>query len=286
MRRGIAAVVGSRIVRVRRPRSRLRPIQIRPPLERLRRRVTGKTITGLGRVGKRVVVELEGGDRLVFEPRMTGRVLLAEPPDRRHLRLVFELAGGPARQLLFWDIRGLGVVQWLSCDEFARQLGPERLGPDALEISADALRRRLARSRRAIKVALLDQRALAGVGNLYASEILHRAGVYPASPCHRLKPPQWEEIHARMREVLEEAIRHQGSTLSDGSYRDPQNRPGGFQEHHRVYQRAGQLCLQCGRAAIERIVQAQRSTFFCPVCQPARRVSVGRVCNSSRNWAS
>ncbi len=267
MRRGIAAIVGSRIVRVRLPRSRLRPIQIRPALGRLRCRVVGRTITGLGRVGKRVVVELQDGDRLVFEPRMTGRLLVAEPPDRHHLRLILDLAGGAARHLRFWDVRGLGVVQLLSPEEFARQLGPKRLGPDALEISADALRQRLCRSRRAIKVALLDQRALLGVGNLYASEILHRAGIHPAAPCRRLEPSEWRKIHARMREVLEEAIRHQGSTLSDGNYRNPQNEAGGFQEHHRVYQRAGKPCLRCEDQAIVRVVQAQRSTFFCPHCQ-------------------
>jgi formamidopyrimidine-DNA glycosylase len=268
MRRGIAAIIGSRICRMERPRSRLRPIQIVPALGMFRRRVVGKRILGVGRVGKRVIVELDSGDRIVIEPRMTGRVLLAEPPDRTHVRLVLDLADGSARQLRFWDTRGLGVVQLMTPEQFARQLGPEKLGPDALEISADALRDRLHTSRRAIKVALMDQRAVAGIGNLYASEILHRARLNPQIPCNRLRPADWKRLHGFLRQVLEEAIRHQGSTLADGAYRNPQNESGAYQDHHRVYQRAGQPCLQCGRAAIVRVVQAQRSTFLCPRCQP------------------
>src|SRR4029453_12398022 len=120
-------------------------------------------------------------------------------------------------------------------------------GPDALSVRADELRERLGRSRRAIKVALLDQRALAGVGNLYASEILHRAKVHPATRCEQLKPAQWQLIHTFLGEVLQEAIRHEGSTLSDGTYRNALNQSGGYQNHHRVYDRAGERCSSCGK---------------------------------------
>jgi formamidopyrimidine-DNA glycosylase len=129
------------------------------------------------------------------------------------------------------------------------------------------MRKRLVGSRRAIKVALLDQHAISGIGNLYASEILHRAGIHPAKACNKLKPRHWAAIHAAIQKVLKEAIRHQGSTLRDGTYRVARDEPGNYQDKHRVYQRAGQPCLQCGAAEIVRIVQAQRSTFFCPVCQ-------------------
>jgi len=271
MRRGIQAVTGSRISRLRRPRSKLQPMQITPRLSRFRRRVVGRTIVGVARAGKRVVVELDGGDRIVFEPRMTGRLLLAEPPDAEHLRLVFDLAGGKWPQLLFWNLRGLGVVRLLSPGQFARRLGPDRLGPDALEITPGQLCDRLGRSRRAIKVALLDQRAVAGIGNLYASEILHRTRLHPELPCNRLPPGRWKKLHAAIGEVLREAIRFQGSTLADGTYRTAQNQPGGFQNRHRVYQREGQKCLQCGTRRIVRIVQAQRATFFCPHCQRPSR---------------
>ncbi|MEN6498064.1 MAG: bifunctional DNA-formamidopyrimidine glycosylase/DNA-(apurinic or apyrimidinic site) lyase [Thermoguttaceae bacterium] len=266
MRRGVACVAGSPIEEVEQVQSKLRPLQILPSLQALRQRARGRTIVAVGRVGKRVVLELDSGERIVIEPRMTGRVLLADPPDKMHLRLVFHLRG-PQSRLLFWDSRGLGVVHLLTAEQFATALGPEKLGPDALEISTETLRKRLSTSRRAIKVALLDQRALVGIGNLYASEILHRARLHPGLPCNRLRPVQWKRLQAAMREVLEEAVLHQGSTLADGMYRNAQNEAGSFQDHHRVYQRAGEPCLQCGRGPIVRIVQAQRSTFYCPACQ-------------------
>jgi formamidopyrimidine-DNA glycosylase len=267
MRRCIAAVVGSRICDVRQPRSRLQSITIEPRLPTFRRRIVGRKIVALGRVGKRIVVELDSGDRIVLEPRMSGLVLLNSPPDREHLRLVFQLSGRGPRQFLFWDQRGLGVARLVSPAEFDHHYGPARIGPDALVITAADLRERLGDGRRPIKVAFLDQKTLAGVGNLYASEILHRAGVHPQVPCSRLRPAQWAAIHAAMREILDEAIHHQGSTLRDGTYRIAHNEPGNYQLCHRVYQRAGEPCLQCGKGHIVRIVQAQRSTFFCPNCQ-------------------
>ena len=265
MRRAVAPAAGSRIDDVIRPRSRLQPILMSPPLAQFRRGASGRTIQSVGRVGKRVVLALDNAARIVLEPRMTGLVLLNDPPNASHLRLVLELSGGSARQILFWDQRGLGVARLVTPEQFDTFYGPQRLGPDALEIPLHDLRQRLRGSRRPIKVALMDQALLVGVGNLYASEILHRALVHPARPCQQLRPEHWRRIHRELRAVLEEAIVHEGSTLSDGTYRV--EREGRYQTYHRVYQRAGQVCLQCGRGAIVRIVQAQRSTFFCPCCQ-------------------
>ncbi len=241
------------------------------------RRIAKKQVTAVDRVGKRLVVRLDSGDAIVFEPRMTGLVLLADPPTREHLRLAVRFAGVGQRELLFWDRRGLGLVRLVNPRQFESLYGRQRLGPDALAISCDELRERLAESRREIKVALLDQRAVAGVGNLYASEILHRAGVHPQSRCDRLSRGQWQAIHAAIVEVLEEAIRYEGSTLGDGTYRNALNQEGSYQNHHRVYGRADERCRQCGEVTIRRIVQAQRSTFFCPGCQPRRRRSAGRA---------
>jgi formamidopyrimidine-DNA glycosylase len=108
---------------------------------------------------------------------------------------------------------------------------------------------------------------VAGVGNIYASEILHRAGLHPARPCQSLGPAEWSKLHAAMIAVLRAAIRHQGSTLGDGVYRVARDKRGDYQRFHRVYARAGRPCLRCRSATILRIVQAQRSTFFCPACQ-------------------
>jgi formamidopyrimidine-DNA glycosylase len=270
MRRGVAGIVGHTIEDARRVPCRLRPIRVTPGSAALRRRVVGRSISAVDRIGKRVIVRLDD-DALVFEPRMTGLILLADPPDEEHLRFRLQLAGARQRQLLYWDRRGLGSVRLLSSRELASELGPDRLGPDALQISVDELRRRLEGSRRAIKVALLDQRVIAGVGNLYASELLHVARIHPESPCSRLRSKQWSRLHLAMRQVLEDAILHEGSTLSDGTYRNALNNPGTYQNQHRVYDRADQSCPTCDRARIRRIVQAQRATFFCPRCQTRGR---------------
>jgi formamidopyrimidine-DNA glycosylase len=180
--------------------------------------------------------------------------------------------GAARRQSIwFWDQRGLGNVRLYSAGQFANRFGLDRIGPDALGVSAEVLRERFGASRRAIKVALLDQRALAGVGNLYASEALHLAGIDPRRRCARLTVAQWGRLACALKEILEQAIRHEGSTLSDGTYRNALNQAGGYQNHHRVYDRRGEPCRSCAGGVIERIVQAQRSTFFCPECQRRAR---------------
>ena len=270
MRRGIAGIAGSTIAAAIRLPCKRRPILVQPRPSALARRISGQRIEEVGRLGKRVVLRLASGDRLIFEPRMTGLVLVADPPTEEHLRFRLDLADGPIPHVWYWDRRGLGSVRLISEHELSEQLGSRKLGPDALALSADELRRRLAESRRAIKVALLDQRAVAGIGNLYASEILHLARVHPAKRCDLLARAQWDEIHARMLEVLHAAIRHEGSTLSDGTYRNALNQAGGYQNMHRVYDRAGERCGNCRTTEIVRIVQAQRATFFCPTCQSKR----------------
>ncbi|HEX3872039.1 MAG TPA: bifunctional DNA-formamidopyrimidine glycosylase/DNA-(apurinic or apyrimidinic site) lyase [Pirellulales bacterium] len=267
MRRGVEPVVGMTIQAIEQPRLRVRPIAITPALPAFRRRVAGRKIVGTDRVGKRVILELDSDDRIVFEPRMAGLVLMAEPPTREHLRLVFRLAKGKrTAELMYWDRRGLGSVRLVDEQEFERRYGAAKIGPDALAISTEELRERLSSSRRPIKVALLDQRAVAGIGNLYASEILHLAKVDPRRTCDRLRRAEWKAIHAATVEILEMAIEHEGSTLGDGTYRNAQSKAGRYQNRHRVYGRKGQPCPVC-KKPVERIVQAQRSTFFCPRCQ-------------------
>lgn len=267
MRRGVEPVVGATIAALELLPCPRKPIAVTPGLAAFRRRVEGARIERTDRAGKRVVLWLDRGEAIVFEPRMTGLLLLDEPPDPLYNRIRFRLRGGVARQLLYWDRRGLGNVRFLSERQFRQTFGADALGPDALAMTAELYRERLGASRRAIKVALLDQRAVAGIGNLYASEILHLAGVRPERPCRELKPKQWQAIAAAALEVLELAIRYEGSTLSDGTYRNALNKSGGYQNEHRVYAKAGEPCPRCKKATIERIVQTQRSTFFCRRCQ-------------------
>lgn len=268
MRRGVLPIVGSKIRSAQRPPCSRRPILFQPRIDAFDRRVRDREIVQIGRCGKRVIVHLDDEQAIVIEPRMTGLVLLAEPPTTDHLRLRLILCDSnpEAKQLLFWDRRGLGTVRLLHAAELD-SLVRDRLGVDALSITADQLRAKLRSSRRAIKVALLDQKAVAGIGNLYAAEILFFAGVDPRTRCDRLSKPQWQRIQSATVEVLETAIRYEGSTLSDGTYRNALNTAGSYQNHHRVYDRADSPCDRCGESTIRRIVQAQRSTFFCPGCQ-------------------
>lgn len=278
MVRGIRPFVeGRTLVAVRACDCECRPITIKPALKQIVRRAVGQRVAAVRRIAKRVVLELDSGDAFVIEPRMTGLMLLHDPPDPEHLRIEWRFDGRREfNSVWFWDRRGLGTVRLLSADELAKLAGGGLLGPDALAISATAWRDRLAATRRPVKVALLDQRLVAGIGNLYVSEILHVARIHPAVPAARLTAPQADRIHAATRLVLEDAIRHEGSTLGDGTYRNVLNQNGGYQNSHRVYDRADEPCATCGQANVVRIVQAQRSTFFCPVCQSRRKTTKPR----------
>ena len=267
MRRGILHLQGCRIQDADRAPCACRPILIRPRIDVLRRRLSGRRIVAVERMGKRVVLRTEGQLRLVFEPRMTGLVLVADPPSVEHLRFRLDVDSPRSPHLWYWDRRGLGSVQLLDEAEAAQRLGPGQLGPDALDVQLAQLREALGTVRREIKVALLDQKRLAGVGNLYASELLHRARVHPQRRCETLTAAQWRRIHAALLQVLAEAVEHEGSTLSDGTYRNALNQSGAYQNHHAVYDREGERCQVCRRGRIRRIVQSQRATFFCPRCQ-------------------
>lgn len=269
MRRGVLSIVGATISGVHRPRCKLRAITVTPGLSTFRRRAVSEKVKQVDRLGKRLLVWLSNDYAIVFEPRMTGLVLLADPPSHEHLRLRLDLKGSRKSppHLWYWDRRGLGSVCLMSRKEVNEHLGSPRLGPDALSLDAAGLKERLGHRRRPIKVALLDQSSLAGIGNLYASEILHVARIDPRSTCQQLSRSDWRRLAASMQEVLQEAIRYEGSTLADGTYRTALNVAGGYQNRHRVYDRAGESCASCGQQKIVRIVQAQRSTFYCPQCQ-------------------
>lgn len=245
-----------------------RPISIKPDRKAIEQ-LAGRTLQHVGRLGKRVLLKLDSGSVLVVEPRMTGLLLVTDPPTLDHLRITWKL--GPARsprqadELMFWDRRGLGTLSLLTTAEF--QMLQQRLGPDALECSTAEWRERLAKTGRPIKVALLDQTLVAGIGNIYASEILHLAGISPLRPARKLSADRIAKLHDSVQHVLNQAILFEGSTLNDGTFRNALNQDGGYQNHHRVYDREGVLCPGCGNSQIRRIVQAQRSTFYCPNCQ-------------------
>ena len=264
MRRGMAPLVGATIVQIAPAECKKRPLSVRPGWKEIQAKVRGKSIRAVERHGKRIVFRIDTL-ALVFEPRMTGLLLLDDPPTTEHLRVRIDLEKCAHEQAWFWDQRGLGTVRLFEADDFQSEV-VAKLGEDALTISVDRLRDVFRESARPIKVALLDQTKLAGVGNLYASECLCRAGVDPRTRCDALTKGQWERIHGQIVAVLEEAIQHNGSSLGDGTYRSVLDGESSYQNLHLVYDRANEPCMTCGEP-IKRIVQAQRSTFFCPRCQ-------------------
>lgn len=222
-----------------------------------------RTIRRVSRRAKNIVFELDP-DRLVVNLGMTGRLLVAEgtEPDLPHLGVRFRLQDG--REIRFTDVRRFGNVQHFDAPGWVtreRQWGVE---PLSLEFTPEWLADHAGRSRVAIKTWLMDQRRVVGVGNIYASEALFRAGIDPRRSANALSHGEAARLHSAVQEVLAEAIAFRGTTFLD--YRDAEGKPGEFVGRLRVYDRAGQPCRQCAEP-VARIVQGGRSTFFCPHCQ-------------------
>jgi len=266
MVRGLQPLRNLTIESLGRYRCSRKPISIRPTVATIRRRLVGRQLLSISRLAKRVVLEFSSGDRLVFEPRMTGLLLSSDPPTTAHLRFFITFLGAP-HQFWFWDRRGLGTITAFSNSQWQLFMTSKKLGPDALAITADSLQTRLQPSRRPIKVVLMDQQYIAGIGNLYASEILFRANIDPRRQCESLGNEEWQTVSNAIIEVLQDAIAHEGSTLSDGTYRNALNQNGSYQNQHCVYARSDKRCRECQQTDIVRIVQNQRATFYCPVCQ-------------------
>ncbi|MGE0710741.1 MAG: bifunctional DNA-formamidopyrimidine glycosylase/DNA-(apurinic or apyrimidinic site) lyase [Planctomycetota bacterium] len=268
MRRGVAPVAGARIARVTLPRrADVRPLEVSPSPRAFRRGVEGREVAAVARAGKRLVLELSDGGRVVFEPRMTGLALLTDPPSEKHVRARFQLEGGAAPELVLWDRRGLGTLR-LHDEEGYRREVLAKLGKDGLALEDGDLEAALGASARPIKVGLLDQAAVAGVGNIYAVEALFAARIDPLRECRALQPAEWRRLRKELVAVLEHAVRYEGSTLGDGTYRNALNQDGSYQSEHRVYGREGERCRRRGcRGAVVRVVLGQRATFYCPACQ-------------------
>lgn len=230
-------------------------------------RVTGRTISRAWRRAKLVVLDLDDGAHVVVQPRFTGALLVDDgtlPADALdYLTLTFALADG--RRLHYRDVRRLGTVALMSAGRFAEYagaLGAEPLDP---EFTASHLSVLLRGSRQAVKKLLMDQRRLAGVGNIYANESLWRAGVDPSRESRSLDSADAGRIHASLTAVLRESIEARGTSFRD--YRDASGRRGGFASRLAAYGRGGQPCLQCGRRLVETHAIDGRSTVFCPTCQ-------------------
>lgn len=264
MVRGIRThVVGQTIEDVVLCRCRLKPISVNPGIAAIRRRVVGQTLVSATRWAKRIILTLEDESSFAVEPRMTGLMLVDQSPSEAHLRVRWDF--GSATPLWFWDRRGLGTLRYFRPGEMTTELHA-KLGPDALTMTPTLWQTALKKTSRAVKTAMLDQKLVAGIGNMYASEILFLAGVDPRTPANKIGPKRCGRIHEATDRILREAIRYEGSTLADGTYRNALNKDGSYQNAHQVYARADLPCFECG-TPIRRIVQTQRSTFYCPSCQ-------------------
>ncbi len=274
MCRGIACFQGEIIENILFPKHtrRASPIQPRPKI--LASKLQGARITGITRLGKRAILSVAPADRpangnnnlfLIFEPRMTGLLLRVPPPTQKHVRLVVHIKKYKD-PLIFWDRRGLGTITMVNRSTFISRFGNNALGPDALQANGPELYEKIHQSKRHIKVALLDQKILAGIGNIYASEILYMARIDPRTRCCRLSQGACERIAKASSQILRLAIKHEGSSIGDETYRTADNRPGQYQRFHKVYGRDKAKCGQCENE-IQRVIQSQRSTFFCPNCQ-------------------
>ena len=226
-------------------------------------RLRGRSILGLARHGKYLLAALDDGRVWLVHLGMTGRLTLGagEAMPERHDHVVVTLDDG--RTLTYNDPRRFGRMAVMNAAAAARETGA---GIDALAdgLTPEALFALTRRRRTPIKSLLMDQRRLAGVGNIYANEILFRAGVRPRRRAARLARSDCERLVAATRAVLAEAIGRGGSSISD--YRDGLGREGWFQLDHRVYDRAGEPCVRC-RTPIRARMIVGRSSFYCPACQ-------------------
>jgi formamidopyrimidine-DNA glycosylase len=225
------------------------------------RALVGRRIHDVGRVGKFIVIDLDDDLHLAVHLRMTGNLLYKPSPGKvDYTRATIDLDNGA--RVVFADVRKFGRMRAFRGSP-REQLGVG-IDPFAPELDTHAFGQ-LARGRRTpVKSWLLDQRRIAGVGNIYACESLFYAGVRPKRPVGKLSRAQRDRLLASLRRVLRKAILHRGSSVDD--YRDGEGKQGEFQKHLAVYGRAGAPCRRCG-TPIRRIVLAQRGTFYCPVCQ-------------------
>ena len=237
--------------------------------------LTGTRLIAARRHGKYLLCDLDSGGVLMMHLRMSGRVLVADADSARppHTHVVMHLSldkNGARHEMWFVDPRTFGEVVVFDRDDQQR-VAPElgRLGPDPIVDGLDeATLASILRGRRGnLKALLLDQRRIAGIGNIYADEILHRARLRHDRLPSRLNASTRNRLLEAIHYVLSDAVEKGGSTLDDTQYVGIDGEPGWFQTEHRVYDRAGERCLTCRTGTILRRVVAGRSTCFCPRCQ-------------------
>ena len=230
-------------------------------------------VADVTRRGKWVAITLSHHrGMIVIQPRMTGGFWLIEPPRSEHIRLTFRLAK-PEATIWYCDTRRLGKIHWFDSPERAAEAFARSHGPDALEIGLEELTVRLRRTRRGIKPTLMDQKVLAGIGNIYADEILFAARLHPQRVAARLSRDELARLHAAISATLATAIAAEGSSF-DAGYRTVLGLEGGFLAENFTYGRAQEPCRVCSQPIQKTKIPGLigRPTYFCPGCQPRRRL--------------
>jgi len=263
IRRGLGPLlVGRRVLGVEVRERRLRE----PVSPRSLARLRGATVTGIRRRSKYLLLDTDNGLTLLVHLGMTGQLWVADRgrPRRPHEHVVISLDDG--RQLRYADIRRFGLMHVVCSDRLERHPRLRGLGPEPLDgaVTGETLFRATRGLKKPVKNFLMDTRAIAGVGNIYACEALYRAGVSPRRAVRRVGRTGWDRLVGSLREVLNEAISAGGTTLRD--FLNAEGDVGYFAISLRVYDRKGKPCGRCG-TTIRRVVQAGRSTFYCPRCQ-------------------
>lgn len=256
--RGLAHVLkGRRIARVEARRPDLRHAL---PVD-LGQRLIGARVIGLGRRAKYGLIETDRGDTLVFHLGMSGHWRIDPTETAKHDHFIIETEDG--RRLALNDARRFGSLDLVRTEELSAWPPFKALGPEPLDLTAAELRRRLAGRRAAIKLVLLDQSVVAGLGNIYVCEALYRSAIHPARAAGSISLQRLKRLVPAIHDVLAEAIAAGGSSLRD--FVGPDGELGYFSKSFAVYDREGRPCA-CG-GIVKRIVQGGRSTFYCPKCQ-------------------
>ena len=256
--RGLARVLeGRRITRVEARRADLR----RSFPKDLGQRLTGARVTGLGRRAKYGLIHTDRDDTMIFHLGMSGSWRINRSELEKHDHLLLETEEGT--RLALNDPRRFGSVDLVPTSELDEWPAFAALGPEPLELEPRDLKRRLAGRSAAIKLLLLDQGIVAGLGNIYVCEALYRAGIHPKRAGGSVSLARLERLVVAIREVIDEAIEAGGSTLRD--FASPDGELGYFSKTFAVYDREGKPC-GCG-GTVKRFVQGGRSTFYCPACQ-------------------
>jgi formamidopyrimidine-DNA glycosylase len=284
IRRGLQkSIVGKKIINVE--------VLLAKQFQGKKEDVVGEKITSIERRGKILKISLSNGKNLLIHFKLTGQLVWAPkvgdgftlghpipfagtelPAKTTHV--IFEIDGPSSHKastrqsgkLFFNDLRQFGWIKVVDNENWKLEIGKLGIEPFDKEFTSEYLKQVLSKTARAVKIVLMEQEKIAGLGNIYANDALFEAGIMPTRPAKSLKDKEIEKLRKAIIKVLEDGLKHGGSSAADEAYIKPSGEAGEYQKHFRVYQRNGQKCPKCG-GTIKRINIGGRGTFYCSNCQ-------------------